>query len=99
MVVVGSAVVVGVGRGVGIADCAVVLGATVVTMVSGGAVGCVLSLLVAQAVAVSAAMARTGMLSRCLIDIALAVLMLLDDNTQQREGQALPDLNARIWTL
>lgn len=99
MVVVGSAVVVGVGRGVGIADCAVVLGATVVKMVSGGAVGCAVSLLTAQAVAARAAMARTGMLSRCLIDIALAVLMLLDDNTQQREGQALPDLNARIWTL
>ena len=99
VVVVGSAVVVGVGWGVGIADRTVVLGVTVVKMVSGGAVGCVVSLLVAQAVAVSAAMARTGTLSRCLIDIALAVLMLLDDNTQQREGQVSPDLNAKIWTL
>ena len=98
VVVVGSAVVGGVGRGIGIEDCAVVLGATVVKMVSGGAVGCAVSLLATQAAA-RAAMARTGMLSRCLIDIALAVLMLLDDNTQQREGQALPDLNARIWTL
>jgi len=96
VVVVGSAVVVGVGRVVGIVDCAVVLGATVVKMVSDGAVvlgeavaarvsgvavGCVVSLLVAQAVAVSAAMARTGTLSRCLINIALAVFMSLDDNT------------------
>ena len=75
MVVVGSAVVVGVGRGVGIADCAVVLGAAVVARVSVGAVGCVLSLLVAQAVAVSAAMARTDRLKRCLIKIAPTVLM------------------------
>lgn len=75
MVVVGSAVVVGVGRGVGTADCAVVLGAAVVTMVSGGAVGCVMSLLVAQAVAVKAAMARAGRLSRSLIKIAKVILI------------------------
>ena len=53
----------------------------VALVASVGAVGCVLSLLVAQAVAVSAAMARTGTLSRCLINIALAVFMSLDDNT------------------
>ena len=35
-----------------------------------GAVGCVLSLLVAQAVATSATMATTDRLSRCLIRIA-----------------------------
>ena len=90
MVVVGSAVVVGVGRGVGIADCAVVLGATVGKMVSGGAVGCVLSL-VAQAVAVSAAMARTDTLKRCLIKIAPTVLIPLDNNTHQAGSQVRAD--------
>ena len=90
MVVVGSAVVVGIGRGVGIADCAVVLGAAVVTMVSGGAMGCVMSL-VAQAVAVSAAMARTDTLKRCLIKIAPTVLMPLDNNTHQAGSQVRTD--------
>ena len=69
----------------------VVLGAAVVKMVSGGAVGCVLSLLVAQAVAVSAAMARNATLRRCLIKIASAVLMPSDDSTHQAAGQAWPD--------
>ena len=81
VVVAGSAVVGGVGWGVGIADCTVVLGSVGVKMVSGGAVGCVVSLLVAQAVAVSATMARTGMLRRCLIRIAWAVLMSSDNST------------------
>jgi len=90
VVVVGSAVVVGVGWGVGTADCTVVLGATVVKMVSGGAVGCVLSL-VAQAVAVSAAMARTDTLRRCLIKIAPTVLMPLDNNTHQAGSQVRAD--------
>lgn len=53
----------------------------VALVASVGAAGCVLSLLVAQAVAVSAAMARTDTLRRCLINIALAVFMSLDDNT------------------
>ena len=60
---------------------AVALAASVVV------VGCELSLLVAQAVAVSAAMARTGRLRRCLISIALAVLMPTDDNTIRAKSQ------------
>ena len=86
----GIAVVVGAGVGVGgwvantsggeVSDSAVVLGATVVTMVSGIVVGCVVSLLVAQAVAVSAAMARTDTPRRCLIKLARAALMPSDDN-------------------
>ena len=40
-----------------------------------------LSLPVAQAVAVSATMARTEMLSRCLIKIARDILMSSDNNT------------------
>ena len=46
-----------------------------------GAVGCSLSLLVAQAVAVSATMARTDRLRRCLIKIARAALMPSDNST------------------
>lgn len=61
--------------GGGVSGGAVVLGEAVAARVSGGATGCVLSLLVAQAVAASAAMARTGRLRRCLIKIAPNVLM------------------------
>ena len=67
--------------GGGVAGGAVVLGEAVAARISVGAAGCVLSLLVAQAVAVSAAMARTDTLRRCLIKIAPTVLMPLDNNT------------------
>ena len=97
----GIAVVVGAGVGVGgrvadtsgggVSDSAVVLGEAVVTMVSGIAVGCVSSLLVAQAVAVSAAMARTDTPRRCLIKIAPTVLMPLDNNTHQAGSQVRTD--------
>ena len=52
-----------------------------------GTVGCVLSLLVAQAVAVSAAMARTDTLRRCLIKLARADLMPSDDNAGRSGSQ------------
>lgn len=77
--------------GGGVSDVSVVLGEAVAARVSVGAVGCVLSLLVAQAVAVSAAMARTDTLRRCLIKIAPTVLMPLDNSTHQAAGQVLPD--------
>ena len=93
----GIAVVVGAGVGFGgwvadtsgggASDSAVVLGAAVVAMVSGGVVGCVVSLLVAQAVAARAAMARTGRLKRCLLKLALAVLMTSDDNPLRAKSQ------------
>ena len=67
--------------GGGVAGGAAVLGEAVAARVSVGAAGCALSLLVAQAVAVSAAMARTDTLRRCLIKIAPTVLMPLDNNT------------------
>lgn len=56
-----------------------------------GAVDCVLSLLAAQAVAASAAMARNATLRRCLIKIARAILMPSDNSTHQAAGQAWPD--------
>ena len=77
--------------GGGVAGGAVVLGEAVAARVSVGAAGCALSLLVAQAVAVSAAMARTDTLRRCLIKIAPTVLMPLDNNTHQAAGQVLLD--------
>ena len=61
--------------GGGVAGGAAVLGEAVAARVSVGTAGCALSLLVAQAVAVSAAMARTDRLKRCLIKIAPTVLM------------------------
>ena len=61
--------------GGGVAGVAAVLGEAAAARVSVGAAGCVLSLLVAQAVAASAAMARTDTLRRCLIKIAPNVLM------------------------
>ena len=82
-IVIAVGAVVGIGSwvvdtsGGGVSGGAVVLGEAVAQMVvSGGAVGCVVSLLVAQAVAASsAAIARTEMLSRCLIKIAQIVLI------------------------
>lgn len=71
------------GRG---ARTVVVVGLVVLVVVVGE-----LSLLVAQAATVSAAMARTETLRRCLIKIAPAVLMPSDDNTYQAAGQAWPD--------
>ena len=56
----------------------------------------VLSLLVAQAVAVSAAMARTDTLRRCLIKIARAILMPSDNSTHQATGQGWTDWQARL---
>ena len=50
-------------------------------------VGCVVSLLVAQAVAASAATARTDRLRRCLMKLALAVLMPSDDNADRAKSQ------------
>lgn len=67
--------------GGGVSGGAAVLGEAAAARVSVGAVGCVLSLLVAQAVEASAAMARTDTLRRCLIEIAPNVLMPLDNNT------------------
>ena len=63
----------------------------VALVASVGTVGCVLSLLVAQAVAASAAMARTDTLRRCLIKLAPTVLMPLDNNTHQAGSQVKPD--------
>lgn len=77
--------------GGGVSDGAVVLGAAVVAMVSGVVVGCVVSLLVAQAVATRIMMARTGRFSRCLLKLALAVLMPLDDNPLQAKSQVRTD--------
>ena len=61
--------------GGGVSEVSVVLGEAAAARVSVGAVDCTLSLLVAQAVAVSAAMARTNTLRRCLIKIAPTVPM------------------------
>ena len=74
--------------GGGVSGGVVVLGATVIAMVSGDVVGCALSLLVAQAVAVSAAMARTDTLRRCLLKLAPVGLMSLDDSIHQTTNQA-----------
>ena len=52
----------------------------VALVASVGTVGCALSLLVAQAVAVSAAMARTDTPRWCLIKLARGSLMPSDDN-------------------
>ena len=77
--------------GGGVSGGAVVLGEAVAARVSGGAVGCVLSLPVAQAVAVSAAMARTDTLRRCLIKLARAGLMSSDDNAARAASQVRTD--------
>ena len=96
VVVIGGLVVVVGGwvadtSGGGVAGGAAVLGEAVAARVSVGAAGCALSLLVAQAVAISAAMARTDTLRRCLIKIAPTVLMPLDNNTHQAGSQVRAD--------
>ena len=63
----------------------------VALVASVGALGCVLSLLVAQAVAISAAMARTDTLRRCLIKLVRAGLMPSDDNAGRGGSQVKPD--------
>ena len=73
--------------GEGVAGGAVVLSAAVVAMVSGSDVGCVLSLLVAQAVAARAAMARTDRFSRSLLKFARAVVMTSNDNPLRAKSQ------------
>ena len=77
--------------GGGVAGSAVVLGEAVAARVSVGAVGCVVSLLVAQAAAVSAAMARTDTPRRCLIKIAPTVLMPSNDNPLLAKNQVRTD--------
>ena len=77
--------------GGGVSDSAVVLGEAVAARASVGAVGCVLSLLVAQAVAVSAATARTDTLRRCLIKLARASLMPSVDNAARAASQVRTD--------
>ena len=82
----GSVVVVVVAVEVGVAEVVLLAGkgervvVVVALVASVGTVGCALSLLVAQAVAASAAMARTDTLKRCLIKLARADLMPSDDN-------------------
>ena len=63
----------------------------VALVASVGTVGCVVSLLVAQAVATRATMARTDRLSRCLIKLARAGLMPLDDNAGRAGSQVRTD--------
>ena len=97
----GIAVVVGAGVGAcgwvadtsggGVSEVSVVLGEAAAARVSVGAAGCVLSLLVAQAVATRAAMARTDTLRRCLIKIAPTVLMQSDNNAGRTGSQVKPD--------
>lgn len=85
--------------GGGVAGGAVVSGVAVVAMVSDSDVGCVVSLLVAQAVTARAEMARTGKLKRCLLKLVLAVLMTSDANPLQAKSQVGQDRRANCLTV
>ena len=82
-----AAVEIGVAEVVLLADKSERAVVVVALVASVGTVGCALSLLVAQAVAVSAAMARTDRLKRCLIKLARASLMPSDDNAGRAGSQ------------